>query len=321
MDKKTRLLNCIDGKPIDRPPFTFWHHYGADRAYGQASIQAHKELFDQTGIDFIKMMSDGYNDISFGVKIDTYKDWDHIKIPRMTDPFVREQVDKIKGVIDAISDTAYVYYVIFAAFTLMRMSFGRELCYQHMLDDEARPYIRRALANLGDFVAEAAALYITEGGMLGGLHCFNSNGQDHFNTEQYRAWLRPEDIKLINATNAVSDYNIAHFCGWTGVPNNMEAWNDYTASTAHWDIHTDGISLMQGKDYFPNKRAIMGGFDNKEGSILYTGTKEQVQQAVNEMVQQGGRTSYILSADCSLLPSVDYQRLIWVREALDALAN
>lgn len=36
MNKKQRVLDCIDGKPIDRVPFSFWHHYAGADNYGAA---------------------------------------------------------------------------------------------------------------------------------------------------------------------------------------------------------------------------------------------------------------------------------------------
>ena len=54
--------------------------------------------------------------------------------------------------------------------------------------------------------------------------------------------------------------------------------------------------------------------------ILYEGTKEQVQAQALAYVAEGGRTGYVLSADCSLKPDVNYERIRWVGEALDSIA-
>ncbi len=70
-----------------------------------------------------------------------------------------------------------------------------------------------------------------------------------------------------------------------------------------------------------NVRAIMGGVNNKPGSVLYEGSKEEVQARAWAYAAEGGRTGYVLSADCSLKPDVDYERLRWVVEAMDAIAQ
>lgn len=90
---------------------------------------------------------------------------------------------------------------------------------------------------------------------------------------------------------------------------------------AHWDIHTDEIPLGEGRRAYPNVRAIMGGFDNKPGSVLYEGGKEEVQAQALAYVAEGGRTGYVLSADCSLKPDVSYERIRWVGEALESISQ
>lgn len=315
MNKKERWIRCLDNQPIDRPPMSFWHHYQ------EASTQAHLDTYRQTGIDMIKMMSDGYNDISFGVTVTTASDWLHVKIPDMHHPFVTGQLDRIKGVVDAVGHECPIYYVVFSAFTLMRMSWNREMCFAHIKDPETRPYMLEAVNRVGDFLAEMSARLISEGGLFGLLPCFNTNGNTQFAAEQYAAWQGPQDRKLLAAINRESRYNIAHFCGYNGIKNNLSAWYDYEAAVAHWDIHTDEIPLSRGRDTYPNVRAIMGGFDNKPDSVLYKGTKEEVQAQTLAYVAEGGRTGYVLAADCSLQPGVSYERLRWVGEALESIVQ
>lgn len=314
MNKKERFIRCLDNQPIDRPPMSFWHHYQ------NATPEAHLKTYAQTGIDMIKMMSDGYNDITFGQTVKVPSDWLHVKMPDMNHPFVTGQIDRIKGVVDTVGDECAIYYVVFSAFTLTRMSWDREMCFAHIKDPEANPYILKALEGIGDFLAEMSAKLITDGGLVGLLPCFNTNGHTQFTAEQYASWQSPQDRKLLAAINAVSNYNIAHFCGYNGIKNNLSAWYDYEAACAHWDIHTEEIPLADGRKTYPNVHAIMGGFDNKAGSILYEGTKEQVMAQTLEYVEQGGRTGYVVSADCSLKPDVDYKRIRWVGEALDSIA-
>lgn len=315
MNKIERWTRCLDNQPIDRPPMTFWHHYQ------DATPEAHLRTYRETGIDMVKMMSDGYNNISFGVEVKTASDWKNVRMPGMNHPFVVGQLDRIKGVVDAIGHECPIYYVVFSAFTLMRMTWDREMCFSHIKDPDTRPCILEAVERVGDFLAEMSAHLISEGGLFGLLPCFNTNGHTQFTAEQYAQWQGPQDRKLLAAINKVSNYNIAHFCGYNGIKNNTSAWYDYPAAAAHWDIHTDEIPLSQGRAAYPNVRAIMGGFNNKPGSVLYEGTKAEVQAQALAYVKEGGPTGYVLSADCSISPDIDYKRLRWIEEALESIAK
>ena len=60
MDKRTRVLNAIQQKEVDHVPVGFWYHFDGDQAMGDPCVQAHLDYYESTGLDFIKIMCDGY---------------------------------------------------------------------------------------------------------------------------------------------------------------------------------------------------------------------------------------------------------------------
>ena len=79
------------------------------------------------------------------------------------------------------------------------------------------------------------------------------------------------------------------------------------------------MSLAEGKQFFTHCNSVMGGFQNKDGSILYEGAKEEIQRFVVDLVAETGPQGMIIASDCSLHSDVPYERLRWVGEALDSL--
>lgn len=318
MNKKERVLNCIDNKPIDRVPYCFWEHFSGEDAHGMGCVRAHKRWYDETGIDFIKMQSDGFFQIGFNEPVRVPSDWSKLKVPDMNSPFVQGQIDRCKWTRDAIHDEACIFYLVFAAFSFLWKEYDKEMVIAHMRDGKAREYLLPLLDNLGDFVAEFAAKLLTETGITGIDSAMSTNYR--FTVAQYNAWLRPQDLKLLSTVNQLSRYNIVHLCGWDRVKNNFEAWGDYEGAVIHWDQHTESISLAEGKVLYKNKRAIMGGFDHKPGTVLFTGSKEEIQALTKAYARSGGKTGFILSADCSLMEHLTQERAGWIREALEEAA-
>lgn len=320
MDKKTRVRNCIDSKPIDKVPFTFWHHYFGEEKENKACVAAHKRIYEECGFDFIKMMSDGFFPIDFGVdKIETANDWAKLKIPKMSDPYIRGQIDRIKMMREAVKDECCIYYILFSVLGFLRWSYTYELVVDHLLDPAKRKLLMPTYNNLGDFVAEMAETFIKEGG-ADGIH-MSMSGMFYFtdHPEVYKECIQPQDWKIMKQANAASDYNILHLCGNAQQRNELSWMRDYETAVLHWDQHTDQIYIPEAREYFPNKRAIMGGFDNHAGSLLYTSSKEDLKAMTKEYVKSGGSTGFIMSADCSLIPEVDYARLRWIGEALEEI--
>jgi uroporphyrinogen-III decarboxylase len=50
------------------------------------------------------------------------------------------------------------------------------------------------------------------------------------------------------------------------------------------------------------------------GSLLYTGSREEVERETEKLIAQGGKKGYILGADCSLNGSLADERIRWVVE-------
>ena len=62
MDKRERVLACMNHLPVDRPPVGFWFHFREDQKLGQACVQAHLDYYNHVDVDMVKIMCDGYYD-------------------------------------------------------------------------------------------------------------------------------------------------------------------------------------------------------------------------------------------------------------------
>src|SRR5574341_2162717 len=58
MDKVERVRAALAGKPVDRPPFTIWYHFGSQHASPERTAQVHLEFFDFYDLDLLKVMND-----------------------------------------------------------------------------------------------------------------------------------------------------------------------------------------------------------------------------------------------------------------------
>ena len=61
---------------------------------------------------------------------------------------------------------------------------------------------------------------------------------------------------------------------------------------------------------------MLGGFDNRPGSVMVNGTKEEIQAYAKELVCKHGTTGIMLGADCTLPAGTDTQRMQWVVDAV-----
>lgn len=319
LTKHERVRRAISGETCDRPPFSFWCHLPPEAKLGEAAIQAHTQFYHQTNIDFIKMMIDGYRDISLGWSVQTPKDWDRLSLPRLDSEFIREQLTMIDGVVAAIHGEAPVIYHMFSPYSVMRMIWGHELIATHLHSPEARPHLLSALRAITAFQTAAAERYLTDSGAAGLMITVSGAEQDGPGEQVFQEIIRPTDMAVLDAVRRTGKYSMLHLCGWGVRPNRMAYWKDYPTDVMNYDVEADTtVPLCKAKEFFTAARAVMGGFGCTEACLLRSGAPEQIQAHARLCAAEGGSTSYFVGAGSSFPPgSVDLDRFRLVGETLE----
>lgn len=321
MDQRTRVLNAMDKKEVDHVPVGFWFHFGGEEAVGEACVKAHLKYYRETDLDFVKIMCDNYFPYPLP-EVKKAEDWKTLKPLTADHPFIREQVERAKAIVEEIGRERCVFYNVFAPFSSLR--FGAEAV--GVSDADVMAYIREdknAVMAALDVIAQSnallAQLLITEAGCDGIYYCVQGGEYDRFLPKEYQEIITPSDLYVLEHANRFSDYNILHMCGWAGNRNQLGVWQDYPAKVVNWAVYVEGMSLEEGR-YFMDGRTSLGGFEthwdeHTQQGILYTGTKEELQQYTKDLIINHGKTGLMLGGDCTIDAKIDWERIRWIVEA------
>lgn len=321
MDKRTRVLNAMNKKEVDHVPVGFWFHFGGEEAVGDACVKAHLNYYRETDLDFVKIMCDNYFPFPLP-EIKCAADWRKVKPLAEDHPFIREQVERAKAIVEAIGSERCVFYNVFAPFSSLR--FGAEAL--GLSDADVMAHIRedknavmQALDRIGQSNALLAELLIAEAGCDGVYYCVQGGEYDRFTPQEYRALIRPSDLYVLEHANRFSDNNIIHMCGWAGNRNQLSIWQDYPAKVVNWAVHVEGLDLEEGR-YFIGGRTSLGGFEthwdeHTQQGILYTGNKQELQEYTRNMILNHGKIGMMLGGDCTIDAKLSWERIRWVVEA------
>lgn len=321
MDKRTRVLNAMDQKPVDHVPVGMWFHFAGEEAIGDACVAAHLRYYRETDLDFLKVMSDSYFNYPLTTEIHEAADWYRLEPLGRTHPYITEQVERAKKLVAAIGKERCVFYNVFAPFSSIRFSTSDELVMRHLKED------RRAVMHALDVIAQDHALLcellIREAGCDGVYFCVQGGEFGRFTPEEYWETVSPSELTVLERANRWSDYNILHCCGWAGAKNQLALWQDYPAKTINWASHVEELSLEDGR-YFFDDRAVLGGFEtlwdeHSQQGIIYTGTKEDLQAYTREMILRFGKRGLLLGGDCTIDAKLSWDRIRWVVEAARSL--
>ena len=318
MDKRTRVFNAMDKKPVDHVPVGFWYHFSGEQAYGEPCVQAHVDYVRDCDLDMLKIMCDGYFPYPVPEDIRTASDWKKL-VPLTADhPFIAEQVERAKRLVSILGKEMPVFYNVFAPFSSIRFGAGEERVMNDIRED------RLAVMHALDVIAQSNALLaeklITEAGCDGVYYCVQGGEVGRFTPEEYRSTIRPSDLYVLEHANRFSDYNILHCCGWAGAKNQMELWRDYPVKCVNWAVYVEKMPLEEGRFFFGD-RACLGGFQSlyREGKthagLLHNRDEHDIKEFTRETIKSFGKRGLLLGADCTVNSNIEHDRIRWVVEA------
>lgn len=320
MNKKERVLAALENRPTDYVPVSFWRHFSGEKTQGMECVKAHIDFYKATDLDFIKVMHDGLiAPCSLEVK-DAADLWAYRPLGEKN-PYIAAYVERCARVVDALGADVYVYCNIFPAMTLLRRIGDEKL---RALIESDRAAVLHAMDVMSEEIALLSQLVIKKAGCIGIFAAFQGAESNRFEKKaDFDEIVRPYDLRVLEAANAASSYNMLHFCGWDGIPNHLEYYQDYPGCAVNWAIYVDHLTLEDGRRFFGG-RPVMGGFDNRRGKLLYAATRGEIERETRRLVENykktvGSTDGLILGADCSFLTDFDIERFTWVRQTLASM--
>lgn len=325
------VLKALHNEVVDQVPASFWRHF-ADNEFTNAAttpsvlttnLTGHRDYYQEVDVDFAKTMLDGYFPYPFHGVADpkNITDLHNLRPIEDNDPWLTGQVALAKKQKQLAGDRP-TFVTMFSPLFLLKWALIKHYQEPLLLADkrfadmyEQDPQlILHVLKVIGDDQKKVAeALMATN---IDGIYYSTQEIQDErtSNPKFFEEVMEPIDIDVQNAINAVSPLNILHICGFDGADNHLDWFVNYPLQVINWATETDGYSLAAGKKLFGD-RPVMGGLDNSTKGILYSGTKQQIQDKVHELLSEAGNRGVLLGADCTVPRDIDYDHLRWAIEA------
>lgn len=330
MSKKQLILDAFDNKPVERVPVGFWFHFVQpdefknglkNPAVLQKNIDSHKKFVKEFQPDFVKLMSDGFFEYPNPILIHAKNasELKQLKPLNADDPWITGQVNLVRTLTDSFGSDLATFYNIFAPATFFKFNFdekGNQVLADFILEDAEA--VKYALDVVARDLALLSERLITEGN-ADGIYLSVQNVQDkRISPKLYREVIAPSEKKVLEGANKASNYNVLHICGYEGSRNDLSLYTDYNAKAINWAVTVEKIGLAEGKKLFGGK-AVIGGFNNTSSGLLYSGSKEEIEEYTEKLVQGAGKTGVILGADCTVPSDIALDRLNWVRDKAASL--
>ena len=330
MNKKEWVLKAFNNEAVDRPPMGFWFHFLENEPEAdvfenpekfEMNLAGHKRYIDEFQPDFLKIMSDGffqYPLVGGKRRVETLADLELIQPIGADHPWITKQIELVKTIVSYSPDIVHLYNVFSPAQALKMKTIpkGPEIIEFLVQDPEA---FAAALDRLADGLCTLVRELLKATGIEGIYMSVGTPDESRCSDEMYRTYITPSDKKVLAAAKEYSDNSMLHICGWGGNRNNLCNFTDYDVKVFNWATHVENIGLAEGKEVFDG-HAVLGGFPSETRSFLYKGMDEAgIKAYTRELIEKNGSLGVMIGADCTMPMDMSFERLGWVRDALQEM--
>ena len=306
MNKIERVMSALRGGEVDRPPFSFWYHFGLQHMPGRVHAEAEVGFYRAYDLDFLKVMNDYPYPLQVGLdSIETEDDWKRIERVKPDDRCWQDQLTALSEIQAAIGKEALFIDTIFSPWTTARRMCGR----LGLIEWRKRnpELVLRAMANIADSLAGYAGEAIKRGAS-GIFLSLGAATDDVMSPDEYREWGRPFDLKILEAVQG-APFNVLHIHGSRIHFNHVM---DYPAAALNWSHHIAGPSLADGKA--KSGKAVLGGINEATAAHSSPG---EIRDEVARTLGEVGRTGLLVTPGCSVPTDTPERTLRAIQSAIE----
>jgi len=289
MTKVERVRATLAGKPVDRPPFTIWYHFGNQHASPERTAQVHLEFFEAYDLDLLKVMNDYDYPMPEGMEVMAAPDDLRRLAPfDVTRTPLGQQLKAIELISRSLKGKALFVDTVFNAWNTVRRNLLKEamepLMARHPVALEA------ALQIVNDNLTQYALSSLERG--AAGIFLSVPASAESVTVAQYARFMRPFDLQLLNAIRGKGECHILHA---HGEKLYLDQILDYPVHALSWADLNGGPSIAEARRRTPF--TLMAGLDHIKFPYV---SARVIRDQVKTARAQAGNTKFILAPGCSV---------------------
>ena len=288
---KARVDWALEGADVDRPPFTFYYHFGLEKLPGERHAQATLEFHRKFGTDLVKVMSDYPYPKPPG-------DWFQLEL--IENPFP-EQIRALELIGEGLAGQNHFIETVFNPWNVAGKLSSKEEVLRLKKENP------QALLDALEIIAKSEAHHARRAVQSGASEIFLAIGNAREGTltpEEYGEFSEPFDKMVLEAV-AEAPLNTLHLHG-EGVYLDR-FYSGWPAAVIQYSIHATGQTFDRTRQGYDG--VLMGGLDERNFRTL---SADQLKSQW-ELAQEAADGKFILAPGCSVpddTADAELQRLV-----------
>jgi uroporphyrinogen decarboxylase len=313
MNKIERVDAVLAGRQPDRPPVSFWYHFGPEASFGPKAVAAHVQHVETYDLDFLKIMDDNRYPrpaTPSGVMASA-ADLDRLEVLQGDEDTFGRQLDLIAQLARYFAGQLRMITTVFNSWSTLRQlatpetgqhgppSLATGQAPQDALLSRLLRETPAAVARALEVLTESLSHFIKHALAAGADGVFLSVRDDWVDTREngagtYDRLVRPGDLKLL-AASAQGSFNLLHVCGKA---IDFRRFAAYPVQAINWADRSAGPAIADVAAWV--RPALCAGLDNL--GTMVTGSPEECVQQVADALQQAGGRPMLIAPGCTFDP-------------------
>ncbi|MFW6329858.1 MAG: uroporphyrinogen decarboxylase family protein [Alkalispirochaetaceae bacterium] len=289
MNKIERVEASLAGKEFDRPPVSFWYHFGTQHSGGEVIAELELEFLRHYDLDFLKLMNDYYYPMPEGMRaLKSAEDLKAIKpFDIHTSPW-GEQLKAIDILAKELEGEAYFIDTVFDPWQCLL----RNLVGEHLMDlvDSDPEAVLDALDVITDNVIAYCREAIKRGAAGVFISTFSAAAQLPKNV--YMKFAFPFVKRILEEIKDLAIMNTAHLHDYGIYVDECVTLPAHIISYEDTDPSNPTIPEIREKW----EGSVMGGLDK---NMITRVTPARAQENAETGIANGGRSKFFLAPGCS----------------------
>jgi uroporphyrinogen decarboxylase len=329
MNKIERVTAVMEGRRPDRPPVSFWYHFGSDKIAGPAAVEAHVRHVETYDLDFLKIMDDNrYPRFALPAGfVESPSDLDRLSVLAGDEDSFGQQLELIAALANRFGGQLLKATTLFSSWSTLRQMTVPDSGQHHApqltrtvneRDAKMTRLLReapRALERALGVIAESLANFAGQCIAAGADGVFLSVADEIVDSPEngagtYESLVCPGDLQILAGAREAS-LNLLHVCGKA---LDFDRFASYPVHVVNWADRTAGPPIAAVAHSL--RPAICAGVDNLR--TLVTGSPDDCAREVADAIEQAGDRPILIAPGCTFDPlAVPSENLHALRAAVD----
>ena len=295
MNKIERVDRALAGREVDRPPVSFWYHFGVQHMSGEAIAELSLAFLRFYDLDYLKLMNDYFYPMPDGMsELTSAADLKRIRPFDIASSPWAEQLRAIDIVARQLDGEAYFIDTVFDPWQcLLRNMVGEHL---DRLVDEEPDAVLAALEVVTENVIAYCRASLDRG--AAGIFLSTFAAEKQVPRERYVRFCKPFVKRIFEEIKGSAVMNTAHLHDYGIYLDDMLDVPFHVLS--YEDSHAPNPSMPEARKKFGG--SIMAGLDKTRCVRV---THAEVVRNAWAGIAAGGRTRFLLAPGCSFQTWMD----------------